>query len=1074
MPMNWMRRRGRNDSKNSGGAEEKKTPLKMNDMPEASVVTEKFEKLMDDMNIPQDKRPVMLSKPLGEKWKLICLQDQAKKQEDRAGKIQESPQYFVHNLRDKPTLTALRTLGVLLKTKAVSWVKQFLELGGLNVLFELLIANELKSNKSEEENQLQSECVYCLRALMNTEPGLKAFMESKDTMRNIALSLDSKNTKTRTQVLLLLAVVCNYSEEGFFLVLDAMNHYKLVKREKTRFQHLMDSLKNEVDVEHKIACMIFINALITSPNDGATRKMLKSEFVNLGINNIIKELGRVESLDETLNVQLTVFQEEVEGEDLDASGSGDDDPYDMMKRLEMSLKGSDAWDLFVSAFSSLVTLSKTTDAAETRSLWQKLLSFTGELQGGPDSGSGNSSEPTSKELQLQERVMTQNQMISDLETQVSKLQSEVNEERDKVLADIEKIATGAGLESTSNEKGSGSGSDWRQKVNGLLEKISQQGGTAGGGSSSGGGGASTEETKKLKEEISSLQKEIDRLKSSSGGSGDGGGQSTSGGDTKSGGDSNDQSNATEQPKADPPTPPPPPGGAPAPPPPPPPPGGGAAPPPPPPPPGGGPPPPPPPPGGGPPGAPPPPGAGPGANFGLPPLPEMKPKKKLKGYYWNKIPPAKVKNTIWMKEDIATSIDKIEIPKEDLEETFEAKKAAALPTEGSDSKPKEEKAKVIDPKKAQNVGILVAGMRMSNEQIKKYLLEMNEDKISVQNLKSLAHIAPTADEIAALNEHASDPDKLDSPDRFLFDMKDIPNLDKRLDSWAFKRKFATAVEDTRPGINDMVKATKEVRESAKFKKLLTIILAIGNYMNGGNKQRGNVYGVKLQSLMKMRDTKSKDNKTTLLRWMVSYIEKDHRDILDFEDEVNHVPTARRISVPSVQQEITELRNGIKMCKSQKEAAEKANISGDKFPEVMAKFIQAADREFDKLEKEFEDMKERLEETAQLYGEDPKTFSPEEFFGMLADFFSAFHEALNLNKKERERAEKAKKQGQGLNIPSKSKKSGDGSQDGRGVLDGQLDSLVSGSGFKRRKGNQPPAPDMNELNAALRKTGKKLVE
>ena len=43
--------------------------------------------------------------------------------------------------------------------------------------------------------------------------------------------------------------------------------------------------------------------------------------------------------------------------------------------------------------------------------------------------------------------------------------------------------------------------------------------------------------------------------------------------------------------------------------------------------------------------------------------------------------------------------------------------------------------------------------------------------------------------------------------------------------------------------------KTVRESTNFKKLLEIVLAIGNYMNGGT-NRGGVYGFKLDSLLKV--------------------------------------------------------------------------------------------------------------------------------------------------------------------------------------------------------------------------------
>lgn len=56
---------------------------------------------------------------------------------------------------------------------------------------------------------------------------------------------------------------------------------------------------------------------------------------------------------------------------------------------------------------------------------------------------------------------------------------------------------------------------------------------------------------------------------------------------------------------------------------------------------------------------------------------------------------------------------------------------------------------------------------------------------------------------------------------------------------------------------IVKATKEIENSKKLRKVLEMVLAFGNYMNKG--QRGNAYGFKLQSLNKMADTRSSANR-----------------------------------------------------------------------------------------------------------------------------------------------------------------------------------------------------------------------
>lgn len=51
-------------------------------------------------------------------------------------------------------------------------------------------------------------------------------------------------------------------------------------------------------------------------------------------------------------------------------------------------------------------------------------------------------------------------------------------------------------------------------------------------------------------------------------------------------------------------------------------------------------------------------------------------------------------------------------------------------------------------------------------------------------------------------------------------------------------------------------------SEGLKKVLAIILALGNYMNGGNRQRGQADGFGLEILPKLRDVKSKGR---YLKW-----------------------------------------------------------------------------------------------------------------------------------------------------------------------------------------------------------------
>ena len=66
---------------------------------------------------------------------------------------------------------------------------------------------------------------------------------------------------------------------------------------------------------------------------------------------------------------------------------------------------------------------------------------------------------------------------------------------------------------------------------------------------------------------------------------------------------------------------------------------------------------------------------------------------------------------------------------------------------------------------------------------------------------------------------------------------------------------------------MLKSSKEVTD------VLGLVLAFGNYMNGGNVARGQADGFELDILPKLKDVKCKDNSTNLLHYLVTiYIKK----------------------------------------------------------------------------------------------------------------------------------------------------------------------------------------------------------
>ena len=72
---------------------------------------------------------------------------------------------------------------------------------------------------------------------------------------------------------------------------------------------------------------------------------------------------------------------------------------------------------------------------------------------------------------------------------------------------------------------------------------------------------------------------------------------------------------------------------------------------------------------------------------------------------------------------------------------------------------------------------------------------------------------------------------------------------------------------------------QVRRSQKFGKILELILLMGNIMNTGSRNEQSL-GFDISYLPKLSNTKDRDNKSTLLHFLVETIEKSHPKLLNF--------------------------------------------------------------------------------------------------------------------------------------------------------------------------------------------------
>uniref|UniRef100_A0A8C8ABX9 Protein diaphanous homolog 2 n=1 Tax=Otus sunia TaxID=257818 RepID=A0A8C8ABX9_9STRI len=988
-------------------------------------VMDLFEKMMEDMNLNEERKAPLRDKDLTTKREMVVQYISATAKSIVGSKVPGglknskhectlSSQEYIHELRsgisEEKLLNCLESLRVSLTSNPVSWVNNFGH-EGLGLLLDAL--EKLLDKKQQEsiDKKNQHKLIQCLKAFMNNKYGLQRILGDERSLLLLARAIDPKQPHMMTETVKILSAICIIGEENILDKLLGAITTAAERHNRERFSQIVEGLENHEFLQLQVACMQLINALVTSPDDLDFRIHLRNEFLRCGLKKILP--GLKDKDNEELDIQLKVFDENKE-EDL----------------IELSHRLNDIRSLYF--FNNVCT-----DVNEVFHLLYNMLKDT-------------SSENYFLSI-LQHFLLIRSdyyirpqyyKIIEECVSQIVLHSSGVDPDfkcRGRMDVDfthlIDACADKAKVEESEKKAAEFSRKfdeefTARQEAQAELQKRE-------------------EKIKELETEIKQLRTQVIKL------------------------------NHTTIPPPPPlpggatiPPPPPLPGGA-APPPPPPLPGG-AVPPPPPPLPGGAPPPPPPPFGG----PPMPPGLG-GVPFApfpvIPALPHgMKEKKKyklevsMKRINWSKIEPQEIaENSFWVKAEE----DKFEDPElfAKLALTFGTQMKAKKAVEESEekktvqSKKKIKELRILDGKTAQNLSIFLGSFRLPYEEIKSIILEVDEEKLSESLIQNLVKNLPEQKELNALAELKDEYNDLAEPEQFGVVMSSVKMLRSRLNGILFRLMFEEHVNNIKPDIMAVTMACEELKKSESFSKLLELVLFLGNYMNSGSRNAQSL-GFNISFLCKIRDTKSSDQKTTLLHFLAEICEENYRDILKFPDELQHVESASKVSAQTLKSNLESMNRQIQCLEKDIENFRKIQDEHDKFVEKMSiSFLHSAREQYEKLSNMHNNMTKLYENLGEYFTFDPKAVSIEEFFGDLSNFRTLFLEALKENNKRREMEEKTKRaklakekaEREKLERQKKKQQLIDMNKEGdeTGVMDSLLEALQSGAAFRDRRKRTP---------------------
>ncbi|KAJ4440369.1 hypothetical protein ANN_08509 [Periplaneta americana] len=277
-----------------------------------------------------------------------------------------------------------------------------------------------------------------------------------------------------------------------------------------------------------------------------------------------------------------------------------------------------------------------------------------------------------------------------------------------------------------------------------------------------------------------------------------------------------------------------------------------------------------------------------------------------------------------------------------------------------------------------------------------------------------------EELAMIRDHVgSKPDvPLDKPEQFLIELAEIPNFADRIACFMFQSEFDDAISSIENKLNNLKSTCQFLTTSESLKTVLAIILALGNYMNGGNRTRGQADGFGLEILAKLRDVKSKDSSVTLLHFIVRTYMKKCEDPLSSGlalpiPEPGDIDRAATVHFDDVDGDLKKLQKELAVCETRTKEVLAASTDDNiqPFKDKMEKFLVTANKQLNGELENLEECKQKFKATMQFYHYHPKggtesgEVDPKDFFALWSPFCSDFKDIW---KKEQQRLIKEKTQ------------------------------------------------------------------
>ncbi|XP_001353541.3 formin-like protein isoform X3 [Drosophila pseudoobscura] len=308
--------------------------------------------------------------------------------------------------------------------------------------------------------------------------------------------------------------------------------------------------------------------------------------------------------------------------------------------------------------------------------------------------------------------------------------------------------------------------------------------------------------------------------------------------------------------------------------------------------------------------------------------------------------------------------------------------------------------LLEHTRLRNIAISRRKLGMPIDDVVAAIQALDLKKLLLENVELLQKMVPTDVEIKAYKEYIiarKDPQLLTEEDRFMLQLSRVERNSFKLSIMSYMGNFFDNVHLISPQVQSIAAASNSLKESRKFRAVLEIVLAFGNYLNSN--KRGPAYGFKLQSLDTLIDTKSTDKRSSLLHYIVATIRAKFPDLLNYETELQCTDKAALVALENVVADVHELDKGMDQVRKEAELRVKGTQT-----HILRDFLNNTEDKLKKIKSDLRHAQEAFKECVEYFGESSRTADAAAFFSLIVRFTRAFkqHDQENEQRRRLEQA------------------------------------------------------------------------